>query len=97
VTALAEIQSEIAQKLDSAKKVATYSIDMTAAFDLLGPHTFHTINLDPKIMNALMDFMTNRKLVVEVEGKYRKLNQLMLDVSKDLFWSLSFLGSIAKT
>jgi len=34
-TALIEIQAAIATGLDTGKKTATYSLDMSAAFDLL--------------------------------------------------------------
>jgi len=64
VTALLELQSEIVNNIDMGRKVATYSIDMTAAFDLLRPNIFHTLDLPKGIMNTLMDFMSNRKMKV---------------------------------
>jgi len=64
VTALLELQNEIVQNLDKDRKVGTYSIDMTAAFDLLRPDIFHKLDLPQSIMNTLMDFLSNRKMKV---------------------------------
>jgi len=76
VTALIDLQETIASALDMKKEVATYSIDMSAAFDLLKPNIFHNIDLPETLMNPLMDFMTNRTFTVEVEGKRSSLKYL---------------------
>jgi hypothetical protein len=67
VTALLELQHEIASALDKKKIVSTYSIDMSAAFDLLRPSVFHqTAPLDPPMMDILLDFLTGRTFTVRV-------------------------------
>jgi hypothetical protein len=59
-TALLELQSLIASVLDSNRSATTYSVDMSAAFDLLRPGTFHAeVDLDAGLMNILMDFMSD--------------------------------------
>jgi len=66
-SAVLELQSLVSNALDKGSVVATYSIDMSAAFDLLRPRLFHTqVNLPPKFMNLLIDFMTGRVFSVSV-------------------------------
>lgn len=66
-TALLELQSSIASVLDSNRSATTYSVDMSAAFDLLRPGTFHAeVDLDAGLMNILMDFMSDRKISVKL-------------------------------
>jgi len=68
-TALLEIQDEVAKGIDTGSLVACYSIDMSAAFDLLRPHIFHTLDFIPQsIMNTLMDFFTERRMFVEYKN-----------------------------
>jgi len=69
-TALLEIQSSIAQSLDQNLFTACYSIDMTAAFDVLRPHIFHNLesNMPPELLNPIMDFLSNRQLYIEYKG-----------------------------
>ncbi len=67
VTALLELQHEIATALDQNKIVSTYSIDMSAAFDLLKPSVFHqTVPLDPPMMDVILDFLSGRTFTVKV-------------------------------
>jgi hypothetical protein len=73
MTALLEIQHELSSALDKNLIASTYSIDMTAAFDLLRPDIFHhTANLQPSLMNILMDFMTGRTFQVQVNDGFSK-------------------------
>jgi len=44
---LLEIQSTIARGLDSGSFIGGYSIDMSAAFDLLWTHVFNSLNFFP--------------------------------------------------
>jgi len=68
-TALLELQDNISKGLDSGSLAAGYSIDMSAAFDLLRPHVFHGLEfIPPPMMNTLMDFLTDRKIFVEYKG-----------------------------
>jgi hypothetical protein len=66
VTALLELQHHIASALYRNKHVSTYSVDMSAAFDLLQPSVFHGLNLNEPLMNILMVFMSNRTFNVKV-------------------------------
>jgi len=66
VSALLELQDEVSSNMDSNLYTATYSIDMSAAFDLLRPRIFHQLNLGEAAMNTLMDFMSDRLFRVEV-------------------------------
>jgi len=70
-----ELQEYISEELDKGRIVGTYSLDLSAAFDLLQPDIFYT-NLreiiEPGLMNTLMDFLSGRKFQVEVDGKRSK-------------------------
>ncbi len=76
VTALLELQHSIAKSLDSNLHVSTYSVDMTAAFDLLKPNIFHQAPINNPIMNILMDFMTNRTFKVQYNSTLSQLRSL---------------------
>jgi exonuclease III len=70
ITALLEIQHEIASRLDRNEHITTYSIDMSAAFDLLRPDVFHLkTSFTDGMMDVLMDFLTGRTFVVKIDGK----------------------------
>jgi len=71
-TAMLEIQHVIAEQLDQRNIALLYSIDLSAAFDLLNRNVFYQSlqhELDPDLMDVLLDFLSDRKLVVEVNGK----------------------------
>ncbi len=71
LTALLELQHAISDAMDKNQLVSTYSIDMTAAFDLLRPNIFHkNTDIEDPIMNVLIDFMTNRTFRVKVGENY---------------------------
>jgi hypothetical protein len=76
-TAILEIQHEIATSLDRNLEVSMYSLDLSAAFDLLRPGTFHhNVNISPELMNIIMDFLSNRSFKVKVEGKFSEKHDL---------------------
>jgi hypothetical protein len=69
VTALLELQSFIAKKLDDAKIVVVYSVDLSAAFDLLRNDVFDDIigrKLSDGLRYSLLDFLSNRRLTVNI-------------------------------
>jgi len=70
-TAMLEIQDFISGSLDSGKIVGSYSLDLSAAFDLLRPeillHNLREI-LPNGLTSILMDFLSHRNFSVEVEG-----------------------------
>jgi len=62
----------VCDRLDSKTKVMAYSLDLSAAFDMLRPDTFKELMRD-KISNDLLgvldEFLTDRKFYVEINGK----------------------------
>jgi len=76
-TALLEIQSTIAKGLDRGNFVAGYSIDMSAAFDLLRPHVYHGLDLIPhSLMNPLTDFLSQRKISVKYNNSVSQFEDI---------------------
>jgi len=72
-TAMIEIQDYVASQLDRGKIVATYSLDLSAAFDLLRPDVFYDSSKDvlpADLINPIMDFLSFRTFQVQV-GKSR--------------------------
>jgi len=80
VTAALELQDFVASKMDSGHVVGTYSLDLSAAFDLLRPDIFlETMrNLLPlNLLQTLMDFLSNRQFRVQI-GKTRSSSKRLL-------------------
>jgi len=78
-TALLTVQSFIANVLENNQIGILYSIDLSAAFDLLRPDTFFKLfqnKLTEGLLFAIMDFLTNQKFVVEVSGKRSEMKEL---------------------
>jgi len=68
-TAMIELQDFISMNLDKKKIVCTYSVDLSAAFDLLRPDLFYTNlkNIIPlSLMKTLLDFLSEREFCVEL-------------------------------
>jgi len=78
-TAMIELQDFVASSLDQGKIVGTYSLDLSAAFDLLRPDVFYN-NLNglipESLLNLLMDFMSGRSFMVQVGSKKSSLKKL---------------------
>jgi hypothetical protein len=70
VTAALDLQNEIAKNLDAKKKCLVYSMDLSAAFDLIRPGIFskkaRQIVRDDGIVNLLLDFISDRRAYVEI-------------------------------
>jgi len=78
-TALLTIQAMIAEALDGKKPAILYSVDLSAAFDLLKPDIFEKMFKDKMsqgLLFAILDFLSNRKFVVEVENQRSKVVSL---------------------
>jgi len=76
-TALLELQSAIAWGLDNRKITATYSLDMSTAFDLLRPDIFHQMSDIPEcLMNPIMDFLTSRKIYVQYGTSRSRMEEM---------------------
>jgi hypothetical protein len=67
-TALLELQSVMANYQDNNKHASIYSLDMSAAFDLLRPSVFHmeSSHINPGLLNIIIDFLSNRKIAIKV-------------------------------
>jgi hypothetical protein len=72
VTAALEVQHHVATALDQKKYTAIYSIDMSAAFDLLRPGVldgiFARLGMSQKLRNIVASFLRNRRAFVSLEG-----------------------------
>ena len=79
-TALLTLQSEVASRLDNKKSCVVYSVDLSAAFDMINPEIFYQ-NFKDKIsgglMNIICDFLQERSFVVEVEGQRSTQHKLV--------------------
>lgn len=78
-TALLTIQSKISEILDSKQSGLIYTIDLSAAFDLLKPDKFYTLFkdiLNSELLFCIIDFLQNRQFVVEVNNAESKVHNL---------------------
>jgi len=67
-----EVQNTIAGHLEDENGCLMYSVDLSAAFDLLRKNTFREQLkdvMDPDLLSVIMDFLTDRQMVVEIDGK----------------------------
>jgi len=73
VTAALELQSIISHIVDRGKMAYVYSVDLSAAFDLLRVDTLLEMissrtTISSGLKHILIDFLTERKMLVEVEN-----------------------------
>lgn len=70
-TCLLSVKDKICESLDNKLKVIAYSLDLSAAFDMLRPDTFKVL-LEGKIPNDMQgildEFLQDRKFYVEISG-----------------------------
>lgn len=74
-TAILDLQRILAQELDSKRECMVYSVDLSAAFDLLRKDTLNEIikdTISAGLRRVIYDFLSNRKCVVEVNGVLSK-------------------------
>lgn len=70
-TALLRLQDLIARHLDGGKLCLVYSVDLSAAFDLLRPDKFMTImneHLSHGLASSIANFLDKRRIVCDVNG-----------------------------
>jgi len=71
-TACLTLQDYLATKLDQSYKAILYSIDLTAAFDLLRPNLLIqkllNLNVENYIIRCILSFLSGRKAFVDVNG-----------------------------
>jgi len=69
---LLQLRDTICDKLDTRDKVLAYSLDLSAAFDMLRPDTFVKLlknKIPDDLLCILNEFLTARKFYVEINGK----------------------------
>jgi len=78
-TCLMTLKDEICENLDMKNKVIAYSLELSAAFDMLRPDTFKEL-MENKIPRALLgmidEFLTDRKFYVEMNGNPSSIKQI---------------------
>jgi len=73
---LLQLKDEICEQLDSKHMVLAYSLDLSAAFDMLRPDTFMELmseRIPRGLLGMLGDFLTDRKFYVEMEKEKSSL------------------------
>jgi hypothetical protein len=71
------MQHELASHLDRNHHVLMYSIDMSAAFDLLKPDVFHSQTpMGNQLLEILLDFITDRTFQVKVNSSLSETKTL---------------------
>jgi len=79
VTCALELRDKILEHIDDNEHVLVYSLDLTAAFDMLRPDTFSLMLKDeipPPLMWALMDFLSDRRFFVDIGGVGSEIKEL---------------------
>lgn len=80
-TAMLELQQDICGELDGGRACLMYSVDLSAAFDLLRKNTYyHTLkdDLDADLMDIIMDFLTGCSFRVEFDDCHSSMRTLSL-------------------
>ena len=70
-TALLQLQNSIAKHLNSGEQCLVYSVDLSAAFDVLRPDIFMDMyrdKLSHGLAKSLADFMDERSITCEIKG-----------------------------
>jgi len=71
-TCLLNLKDTICELLDSKTGVIAYSLDLSAAFDMLRPDTFKDLmkgKIPDDLLGILGEFLCDRKFYVEINGK----------------------------
>jgi len=79
VTCLMSLKDEICESLDAKQKVIAYSLDLSAAFDMLRPDTFKELlqeKIPRDLLGILDEFLTDRKFYVEIDNMASKIKNL---------------------
>lgn len=76
---LLQLKDEICEKLDSKQTVLAYSLDLSAAFDMLRPDTFMELmskRIPRGLLGILGEFLADRRFYVEMENKRSSLKNI---------------------
>jgi len=74
-----EVQNHLVKAMDKNLATCIYSVDMSAAFDLLRPDKFDDLlkdNLDPGLLWTLLDFLQDRKFIVRYDSADSEVRSL---------------------
>jgi hypothetical protein len=80
-TAILDLQRIISENLDNKKECMVYSVDLSAAFDLLRKNTLDEVLKDilsPGIRRVIHDFLSNRKCIISINDKQSRVFDLYL-------------------
>jgi len=80
-TAALTVQSMLAERMDKKLETIMYSLDLSAAFDMLRVDKFHEMlqnKIPQNVMSILVDFLTSRQCVVEVDGNRSSIRDVPL-------------------
>jgi len=79
-TALLELQNMISRHVEDGKFVLIYSMDLSAAFDLLRPEVMSSIlqqiQISSGLRGCLEDFLKNRSFYVDINGMASSMKKL---------------------
>jgi len=79
VTCALELRDKILEHVDDEEHVFVYSLDLTAAFDMLRPDTFSDMLKDEipsPLMWALLDFLSDRQFFVDIGGVRSEIKKI---------------------
>jgi len=71
VTCALSLKDKMVERLEERSKLLVYSLDLTAAFDMLRPDLFYEMLRDEipsHLMDVVMDFLCQREFFVEIDG-----------------------------
>jgi len=78
-TCLLQLKDAVCDRLDSKENVMIYSLDLSAAFDMLRPDTFKELlnnKISRDLLGVLDAFLTNRRFYVEIDVKTSKIKTI---------------------
>jgi len=80
VTVCLELQHYICRGLDAKKATLAYTVDMSAAFNLIRKDLLDLSTIPSKLSNILMNFLSDRFKFVEIQGERSSLRPLRTGV-----------------
>jgi hypothetical protein len=90
VTAALEIQHHVSETLDQRMNVTMYTLDLSAAFDMLRPDILQrklkSTPIDESTQRMIINFLTERRAFVSIDNQYLKSSKFQLEYLKDLCW-----------
>ncbi len=90
-TGVIELQSIISKSADQGNVVGLYSIDLSSAFDVLRAGTFDKImtgKISLGLRHVIINFLTERKILIEVNGLRSEEQSLDIECVQGLTFGL---------